>query len=78
MSMTSRSGGDRIRNRSRRPSLANGWFVRIADVHLDVPLFWQCQKLDSPMVEAVTAGVRSAANDLHPHVSNVCSGSVRP
>jgi len=46
------------------PSLANGSFVRIADVHLDVPLFWQCWKLDSRMVEAVTAVVRSAANDL--------------
>jgi hypothetical protein len=72
MSMTSRSGGDRIRSRSRRPSLANGSFVRIADVHLDVPLFWQCWKLDSPMVEAVTAGVRSAANDLR-RMSPTCA-----
>lgn len=43
------------------PRLADGSFVRIADVHLDVPLFWQCWKLDSPMVETVTAAVRSAA-----------------
>ena len=31
--------------------IADGSFVRISDVHLDVPLFWQCWKLDSPMVE---------------------------
>lgn len=43
------------------PRLADGSFVRIADVHLDVPLFWQCWKLDSPMVETVTDAVRSAA-----------------
>ncbi|WP_408633171.1 LysR family transcriptional regulator ArgP [Mycobacterium hippophais] len=44
--------------------LADGSFVRIADVHLDVPLFWQCWKLDSPLVAAVTAAVRSAAESL--------------
>lgn len=43
--------------------IADGSFVRIADVHLDVPLFWQCWKLDSPIVDRVTAAVRSAAND---------------
>jgi LysR family transcriptional regulator (chromosome initiation inhibitor) len=41
--------------------LADGSFVRIADVHLDVPLFWQCWKLDSPMVKTVTGAVRSSA-----------------
>jgi LysR family transcriptional regulator (chromosome initiation inhibitor) len=45
-------------------SLADGSFVRIADAHLDVPLFWQCWKLDSPMIDAVTDAVRSAASDL--------------
>ena len=45
-------------------ALADGTFVRISDVHLDVPLFWQCWKLDSPMVEAITDVVRSAAADL--------------
>jgi LysR family transcriptional regulator (chromosome initiation inhibitor) len=48
------------------PHLADGTFVRISDVYLDVPLFWQCWKLDSPMVKAITDGVRSAASDLYP------------
>lgn len=41
--------------------LADGTFIRIADAHLDVPLFWQCWKLDSPVIAAVTAAVHSAA-----------------
>ena len=45
--------------------VADGSFVSISDVHLDVPLFWQCWKLDSPMVEIITdAVVRSAGGDL--------------
>ena len=43
------------------PMLADGWFVRVSDAHLDVPLFWQCWKLDSPMVKRITEAVRSAA-----------------
>ena len=43
------------------PALADGSFVRVAEAHLDVPLFWQCWKLDSPLVGAITAAVRSAA-----------------
>ena len=43
------------------PALADGSFVRIAYAHLDVPLFWQCWKLDSPLVGAITAAVRSAS-----------------
>jgi LysR family transcriptional regulator (chromosome initiation inhibitor) len=46
------------------PQLDDGAFVRITDVHLDVPLYWQCWKLDSPLVDAVTAAVRSAAGRL--------------
>jgi LysR family transcriptional regulator (chromosome initiation inhibitor) len=46
------------------PQLADGSFVRLSDVHLDVPLYWQCWKLDSPIVDAVTEAVRSAAADL--------------
>ena len=46
------------------PHLADGPFVRISDVHLDVPLFWQCWKLDSPMVKAITDVVVTAAADL--------------
>jgi len=41
-----------------------GGFVRITNAHLDVPLFWQCWKLDSPMVEAVTDAVRAATSVL--------------
>lgn len=44
--------------------LADGTFIRIADAHLDVPLFWQCWKLDSPVIAAVTAAVHSGAATL--------------
>jgi LysR family transcriptional regulator, chromosome initiation inhibitor len=47
--------------------ISDGSFIRITDVHLDVPLFWQCWKLDSPMVAAITDAVRSAAADLRRH-----------
>ncbi len=46
------------------PQIAEGTFARISDVHLDVPLFWQCWKLESTTVDAVTAAVRSAAAAL--------------
>ena len=46
------------------PHLRDGSFVRIADVHLDVPLYWQCWKLDSPLVKTITDVVNSAAADL--------------
>ena len=36
-------------------------FVRIADVHLDVPLYWQCWKMDSGLVDTVSDAVASAA-----------------
>ena len=49
------------------PALADGSFVRISDVQLDVPLFWQCWKLDSPIVKDVTEAVRSAAGTLSRH-----------
>lgn len=42
-------------------ALADGSFVQIADAHLDVPLFWQCWKVDSPMIENLTRAVQSAA-----------------
>ena len=50
--------------RAAAESLADGTFVQIADAHLDVPLFWQCWKLDSPVVVAVTDAVRAAAASL--------------
>ncbi|AGB20702.1 transcriptional regulator, LysR family [Mycobacterium sp. JS623] len=46
------------------PALADGSFVRTADSYLDVPLYWQCWKLNSVVMEAVTAAVRSSASDL--------------
>ena len=46
------------------PHLDDGSFVRISDVHLDVPLYWQYWKLDSPMVKKITDAVSSAAADL--------------
>jgi len=45
-------------------SLADGSFVRISDVHLDVPLYWQCWKLDSRIVNAVTGAVELAVASL--------------
>ena len=42
--------------------VADGSFVRISDVHLDVPLFWQCWKLDSPLIDTVTGAVRASAS----------------
>jgi LysR family transcriptional regulator (chromosome initiation inhibitor) len=47
--------------------LADGSFVRVSDVHLDVPLFWQCWKLNSPLVQTVTDAVGSAAASLRLH-----------
>lgn len=46
------------------PRLADGLFVRIADAHLDVPLYWQCWKLDSPTVSRVSEAVTAAAARL--------------
>ncbi|MDT5058169.1 MAG: LysR family transcriptional regulator, chromosome initiation inhibitor [Mycobacterium sp.] len=43
------------------PHLGDGSFVRVSDEHLDVPLYWQCWKLDSPMLGRITDAVRSAA-----------------
>jgi LysR family transcriptional regulator, chromosome initiation inhibitor len=47
---------------SAAPHLAAGSFVQISDVHLDVPLFWQCWKLDTPLIDTVTGAVRAAAS----------------
>lgn len=45
------------------PEIATGEFVRICDVYLDVPLFWQCWKLDSALVRTITDAVVAAAGD---------------
>jgi LysR family transcriptional regulator (chromosome initiation inhibitor) len=42
---------------------AEGAFVPISNAYLDVPLYWQCWKLNSPIIETVTNAVRSAAVD---------------
>lgn len=44
--------------------LVNADFVRIADVHLDVPLYWQSWKLDSVLVSTVGDAVLKAAAEL--------------
>ncbi|WP_123026814.1 LysR family transcriptional regulator ArgP [Mycolicibacterium stellerae] len=49
---------------SAAPYLADGAFVQISDVYLDVPLFWQCWKLDSLLINTVTDAVRAAASKL--------------
>jgi LysR family transcriptional regulator (chromosome initiation inhibitor) len=49
------------------PHLRDGSFVRISDEHLDVPLYWQCWKLDSPLVQTVTDAVATAAGSLRRH-----------
>ena len=47
------------------PEIESGAFVRICDVHLDVPLFWQCWKLDSVLVGRITTAVAAAAAGSH-------------
>ncbi|MGX9789232.1 LysR family transcriptional regulator ArgP [Mycobacterium sp. MMS18-G62] len=53
------------------PHLDDGSFVRVADEHLDVPLYWQCWKLDSPIVARITDAVRSAGARLRRHRAQV-------
>lgn len=45
-------------------ALADGSFVQVCDVDLDVPLYWQCWKLDSPLIKALTGTVLAAAKVL--------------
>jgi len=47
--------------------LADGTFVQVASSYLDVPLFWQCWKLDSLLIRAITDTVKSAATNLRLH-----------
>jgi LysR family transcriptional regulator (chromosome initiation inhibitor) len=47
--------------------LTQGVFVHVADTYLDVPLYWQCWKMDSPLIETITDAVQSAAQVLHRH-----------
>jgi LysR family transcriptional regulator, chromosome initiation inhibitor len=47
--------------RQAEHGLADGSLIRIADVHLDVPLFWQCWKVESRLITRITDAVRSGA-----------------
>ncbi|MGB3485197.1 MAG: LysR family transcriptional regulator ArgP [Mycobacterium sp.] len=42
-------------------ALRDGRFVRVVDAHLDVPLYWQCWRLDSETVSSLTEAVHAAA-----------------
>lgn len=44
--------------------LADGSLIQVADVHLDIPLYWQCWKVDSRLIERITDAVRLAAETL--------------
>jgi len=44
-----------------RPDLASGRLVRIADDDIDVPLYWQRWRVDSPRLAGLTEAVRRAA-----------------
>jgi LysR family transcriptional regulator (chromosome initiation inhibitor) len=50
---------------SAAAALADGSFVQVCDAHLDVPLFWQCWKLESPLMDSLTDTVLAAAAVLH-------------
>jgi hypothetical protein len=43
-------------------ALKSGSFVLVADEHLDVPLYWQVWRVDSPIVGRITEAGRSAAS----------------
>jgi LysR family transcriptional regulator (chromosome initiation inhibitor) len=47
--------------------IARGDFTRISSQHLDVPLYWQCWKLDSPTARRVTDAVQTASARLLRH-----------
>ncbi len=43
------------------PGLARGSLIQVADVHLDLPLYWQCWKVESRIIARITQAVQSAA-----------------
>jgi len=47
--------------------LAERTLAPVVDLYLDVPLFWQCWKLDSPLIKTITDTVQSAAMRLRRH-----------
>lgn len=47
--------------------LDQGSLITLTDVHLDVPLFWQCWNIDSTLITSITDAITSAArNRPHP------------
>lgn len=58
-------------------ALSDGSFVRICEAHLAVPLYWQCWKLESPVIESITDEVRSAAGNLR-HARRSVSTVISP
>jgi LysR family transcriptional regulator (chromosome initiation inhibitor) len=44
-----------------RANLASGELIRLSEDVIDIPLHWQCWRLDSPKLVALTAAVRAAA-----------------
>jgi LysR family transcriptional regulator (chromosome initiation inhibitor) len=49
------------------PELAKGLLIQVADVHLDIPLYWQCWKVESRLIARITNAVQSAAGDRNHH-----------
>jgi LysR family transcriptional regulator (chromosome initiation inhibitor) len=47
----------------------------VTDVHLDVPLFWQCWKIDSTLISSITEAIQSAAGDYPPTRSHPLIGA---
>lgn len=47
-----------------RSLLNDGTLTLVSEAYLDVPLFWQCWKLESAIITRVTEAVSSAAADL--------------
>jgi LysR family transcriptional regulator (chromosome initiation inhibitor) len=47
--------------RQAGPGFDDGSLIQIVDVHLDVPLFWQCWKVESRLITKITDAIRSAA-----------------
>ena len=45
-------------------SVVDAALTSVSGVHLDVPLYWQCWKLDSAIIDSITEAVRSAAASL--------------
>jgi LysR family transcriptional regulator, chromosome initiation inhibitor len=54
-------GGGMFPEQLAEPALAAGSLIQVADEHLDVPLYWQCWKIDSRFITRVTEAIQTAA-----------------